>query len=404
MTESLDTKPPRFRRILFSALAVLTSLIALEIVLQGAASVSALAAALLDRHAGLLLPDDRLIHRPNPAYPEHDAWGFRNAALPDRAFAVALGDSQTYGAMVPRDDAWPQQLAGATGQPVYNMAFGGYGAGEASLLLDQALELDPEWVFLGLYAGNDLFDAYELAYKTETLSRLRSDAPATLALVVTAENMGAIESVFRETHSTRASVKQWFAQYSKLYGLARAVRNTARGSAFQETEPEWASVLEQRVTHPEWVVFDDGTSPTILTPAYRSVALDREDPRIEEGKRITLALFTEMSKRCAEAGAQFAVVALPTKEFVYQDLVRASGSEIDVTLAKLWQDEAAFWEACRGFCAGDGIPFIDTLTQLRASLQEGRRPFRRDGDGHLTPEGNRVVRDTVRVRIAPNET
>ena len=43
------------------------------------------------------LKDPRLGIRPNPAFWDHDANGYRNASVPAEAFVVAMGDSQTYG-------------------------------------------------------------------------------------------------------------------------------------------------------------------------------------------------------------------------------------------------------------------------------------------------------------------
>ena len=401
MTDSNTTRLRRSRRIVFPAIALLVSALALEVFLQVVALILPQAAAVLDRHAGLLLPDPVLIHRPNPAYPEHDEWGFRNAAVPEHAFAVALGDSQTYGAMVPRDDAWPQQLAQSTESPVYNMAFGGYGAGEASVLLNQALQLQPQWVLFGLYAGNDLFDAYELAYKTSTLQAIRSDDPEVIAAIDAAESNGAIESAFRETHSIRASLKQWFGDHCKLYGLARAIRNTSRGSAWQEDDADWDTIVEQKESHPEWVLFEYDANPTTMTPRYRLLALDRNDPRIREGERITLAQIQDIAEQCTVAGAQFVLVPLPTKELAYQHRVEMSGNAIDPVLQQLWRNESAFWEACETVCTKNEIPVIDTLSPLRHSIEQGERPFRRDSDGHLTSLGNRIVSDAIQDYVAP---
>jgi hypothetical protein len=45
----------------------------------------------------MTIPDARLGHRLNPAYPGHDVRGWRNQVPLDAADIVALGDSQTYG-------------------------------------------------------------------------------------------------------------------------------------------------------------------------------------------------------------------------------------------------------------------------------------------------------------------
>src|SRR5688572_30586092 len=51
------------------------------------------------------VPDERLGHRPNPDKPGHDRKGFRNPEVPAKADIIALGDSQTYGTGVQRDEA-----------------------------------------------------------------------------------------------------------------------------------------------------------------------------------------------------------------------------------------------------------------------------------------------------------
>ena len=51
---------------------------------------------------------------------------------------VAIGDSQTYGMAVRREQAWPQQIETLSGRTVYNMSFGGYGLVEGLALLEEA--------------------------------------------------------------------------------------------------------------------------------------------------------------------------------------------------------------------------------------------------------------------------
>ena len=40
----------------------------------------------------------------------HDAWGFRNARIPERVDVIAIGDSQTYGVSAAEDEIWPAWL------------------------------------------------------------------------------------------------------------------------------------------------------------------------------------------------------------------------------------------------------------------------------------------------------
>jgi hypothetical protein len=47
--------------------------------------------------------------------------------VPGEAAIITLGDSLTYGSTVSAGQVWPRQLAGMLGEPVYNMAFPGWG-------------------------------------------------------------------------------------------------------------------------------------------------------------------------------------------------------------------------------------------------------------------------------------
>ena len=131
--------------------------------------------------------DDVLGARPNPAYPGHDARGFRNPEAWDRVDIVVLGDSQTYGTGVAMNEAWPSRLRVATGRRVYSMAYPGYGPLQESLLLDEALRLEPRVVVATLYAGNDLFDAFRHVYGGDSVPGLRSADPTVVAAVADLE-------------------------------------------------------------------------------------------------------------------------------------------------------------------------------------------------------------------------
>ena len=63
------------------------------------------------------------------------------ASVPEVAFVVALGDSQTYGTGVRREENWPHRLQETIGRPVYGISCGGWGPVQGFLLMDQALAL-----------------------------------------------------------------------------------------------------------------------------------------------------------------------------------------------------------------------------------------------------------------------
>ena len=131
---------------------------------------------------GLLIPDTALGHRGNPSYfLEHDRRGYRNERAVAKADIAVLGDSQTYGDGASRANAWPQQLAALTGYSVYNMGMGGWGPVQYRTVLDDALALEPRVILVGLYFGNDLYDAYHMAYHSPSGADLR-DPTVTVAL------------------------------------------------------------------------------------------------------------------------------------------------------------------------------------------------------------------------------
>jgi hypothetical protein len=111
----------------------------------------------------LVLEDPELGFRFAPDRGELDAWGFRNARVPERAEIVCLGDSQTYGVGVRADEAWPAVLARESGASVYTMAQGGYGPLQALVLAERAEALSPRVIVFALYLGNDVQDAWGFA-------------------------------------------------------------------------------------------------------------------------------------------------------------------------------------------------------------------------------------------------
>ena len=171
---------PRKRRSLFALLTLLLSLLVLELLLHGLARVVPRVDALLSSPWHTIphtIKDDRLGKRPNPAYPEHDRKGFRNARVPSQVDIVALGDSQTYGAGVKPQEAWPRQLESLSGASVYSIAYGGYGPTHSLILWEEAVALRPKVIIEALYSGNDLYDSFNHVYNQQQLPRLKSSDP-----------------------------------------------------------------------------------------------------------------------------------------------------------------------------------------------------------------------------------
>jgi len=396
--------PALRRRVAFGGVTALAVVRALELLLRLAAWSSERIEAQLSAGLERALPDRRLGTRPNPALPDHDAAGWRNAGRPERAAIVAIGDSQTYGDGVPREDAWPQRLGRDLGRSSYNLALGGYGPVQYLRLVDDALELSPELVAVAVYAGNDLADAYAAVHERGLAPELLPDPAARAALAAAAAQRDELAEAWRATAAARRGpVRQALRDYvtdpierhSRLFGLGRALARrvipapAASAAASHESWDRYA----QRVASADpnlLFAFRDAVAATVLTPAARAAVLDPTDPRIEEGIRITLAALELAGERCGDR-SRLVVVGIPTKELVFAEHVSASGVAAPPVYTRLVEDERAFWSRLGNLLAERRISFVDTAPALRAALDRGDAPYPPDWDGHPGPAGNAAI-------------
>jgi hypothetical protein len=402
------TPPTRARRALLGVCLAVIVYAGLEAALWVSERTSARAAAVL-WGASRVVPDARLGQRPNPRLPELDAAGWRNASRPQRAHAVAIGDSQTYGDEVAREDAWPQQLAKRSGREVYNLSLGGYGPVEYERLLDEALALSPSLVLVGFYAGNDLADAYLSAYPRALAPGLRSADPQQVERCEALDARSDLKADWERTNAARKGRSsnafrrglERFEDASRVLALLRAVvyavhppdpRDYADVGAddFDELRARAAEAGDDLL-----LPFSAPPLRTVLTPAARRAVVDTGDPRVEEGLRIGLEALLRMQQRCAEAGCRLAVVGIPSKELVFAERVRASGGAVPTALAELALRETLVWERIRAALAHAGVPLVDTLPQLRAQVASGRNPYRDDWNGHPIALGNAAIAEAV---------
>ncbi len=379
----------RVKAMAFSLIAMGLLVVFLEIFLQTAALFSSRVHAFLDRAGGKTIKDNILGHRPNPDFPDHDAWGFRNKDVPETVTVVAMGDSLTYGAMVAPEDAWPQQFQKVSGISTYNLAYGGYGPAHMLLLLDKALSLQPKSVILGFYAGNDLFDCFKAVYHQDALTEYRSTDEKLLEAISQAKSSAPFVPAFQ---SLTAYGRELLKNECALYGFARGVRNTLRGSVEQYEDSSWESTKSKaRGMH----TIDTDKAKTVFRGAHRLKALNSEDVRIQEGHRIALSVIEKMKVRLSQEGVEFAVLLFPTKELVFAPLVKEVDENIPSSYLKMVDCEERMWEETKAFFKEKRIEYIDLLPTLRDSLDRGVQPYRKDSDGHLNPLGCKAVAELL---------
>ena len=377
--------------------------------------------------------------RPNRANPGIDAQGWRNARALDAADIVVLGDSMEYGWGVAPQSAWPQRLGQILQRPVYQMAFGGYGPGQYLLLFDEAASLRPKVVIAAYYLGNDLHDAYSLAYHTgdnaHTLpnatlrvlaskdSKVREAIRAAEAVdpgllrsgyvgcydrqEITDPHLQQVHDVLsipplgRPVHSSvpprvpahsesiRASLRSLL-RHSMAYRVARRAFDQAAQRLVPSPAADYGSPL--------CVHFRDDRLKTVFSPGLRLIALDRSDPRIVEGERISLLAYQALAARCRLAGIHFYVAMIPTKETAFRPRAEPL-LQHELYLRDLWDAEAGARARAFGFFGQVHIDTIDALPALQALIVSGINPYHENWDGHPVALGYDAIARAVAERL-----
>ena len=440
------TKPQaeaRKRRLLLRvAVAGAVFLLAGELLLQAAVHLSPRVRWTLlppwqqrlpEERAKLTIPhtidDPRFGCRGNPAHPNHDRWGFHNAAVPDSADIVAIGDSHTYGALLSHEQAWPAVLHRLSAKRVYNMSLGGWGPVEYMMSVDQALSLEPKVVLFGVYFGNDLFDCFRAVYVRGAASELAD--PRAKVELARIEAEGDLRSqatrLFWVPEHTAppeagagglASARFWVADHCRLYALARLVKNACSPTQVQaapftpDSDEAWQYAVRWAAGHEEdCAVMDLGQVRTVLTAPYRHVALNLEDPRINEGLNLACKALRAAADKCRAQGVQPVILLLPTKELVFsvltpEDMPTASAQESGQSsypgLAQLVSAELAVRRRLTSHLDEHDIAWIDTLPALRACFDTpGAQPYPASMDGHPNAVGQQIIARTVQTFLPP---
>jgi hypothetical protein len=386
----------------FSLITVLLTIVVAEGILNLlSARIPSVNAVLTRTRIQTAIIDSILGWRGNPDHPEHDRLGFRNRDVPRDMAIIALGDSQTYGLGIKREEAWPQQLERLIGQRTYGLAFPGWGPIQSLTLLERELPVQPRLVISALYAGNDLADAYLAVYPRGLHQELRSTDERVLRAIADRDRRppweNEIVNPVINPNSSRPdparAAPNFSVENTRLYGLWRAVQRANRRPE-QDDEPPRGT--DRRP------LFDNGRLRTILNPYDRLTLLDLSDPRIAEGLRLTLASIAAQREHARAQGAGFTVLLIPTKELAFQSAVDGSSTAALTkfrTLRTLANRETIFWDTIRAELTSSGIPYIDALPMLRTQIESGIQLYPESWDGHPNPAGQRVLAELIRADL-----
>ena len=350
------------------------------------------------------IADKKLGWRAHPGHPEHDRRGFRNPQVPEQVTVVAIGDSQTYGLGVDREEPWPQQLKALLGLDTYNKAYGGYGPLHHLLLLDEALALNPSIVIATLYTGNDFYDTFRFVYKGGGFPELQTKDPKTIEVVeeaqrLTMEYRKLPKLTGEQQDSNRPhGLRVFLSENSKVWAVGRATKRLLLSGANAEPKsiPTWEELKANADAHPsEFAILEYGNLRTILTPDYRLLALDMDSQMIVEGMRLSMEGFRLMKERADAAGVAFAVLVIPTKELAFKDVIGPAGLSNDKCLARLIENEELALARAIAFLEEHDIPTMDARPYLAEKIARGEQPYPIDEDGHPNAMGHRIIAQCV---------
>jgi lysophospholipase L1-like esterase len=329
----------------------------------------------------------------------HDANGFRNDAVSQHVDIVALGDSQTWGVNVAREDAWPQQLSTISGRSVYNMALGGFGPVQYRILIPEALRLSPKIIVVGFYLGNDIYDAYKMAYQYEAHRGLRSSKVHDLSVDTVGLSAHSFWNEEKQFHhnfgrSSFSGLSFWLREH---LALGRLLNRTGLWPGSQDIDYEidkrWA------MEYPDHgAVCEEPGRETVLTTAYRLAGLDIDEPRNAEGLRIAKQLLAQIQNEVDAKQVKLMVLLLPTKETVYATAQSGKmGGKIgnDPTYQKLVEMERRVRSEMLTMCQAERIQCIDTLPYLTDALDRGERLYPTTTESHPNARGYLVVASAV---------
>lgn len=197
---------------------------------------------------------------------------------------------------------------------------------------------------------------------------------------------------------TKLSIRKFFSDYSKVYGLLRRFRFEFRRKLEPFQDP-WVSAKESAGAHPAYTqIFNNGQFRTIFTPQYRFSVLNLKDPRILEGFKISLRAIKRMNEICRHKDIRFLVVLIPTKELVFSELPNNPSGAYNI----LTDSEVKFRMITKDFFERNRIEYLDVLPALLRQLDNGNQPYKVSWDGHPNEKGHSAIARLIRKYLKEN--
>ena len=322
--------------------------------------------------------DEILGFRIQPGTGAHDKWGFRNKIVPQKANYITIGDSHTYGISAKASDSWPSYIERISGKVTYNLSLPGYGPVEYYYLLENnVFELNPDTVFVGLYLGNDLLNAFDSVYSNEHWAFLRNKNIQT-------KKINRKKNKYEDTFFHR--LRHFLPGNSVIY---RLISSSVMGDQLRQLRRLYKG---QDIIMYENSIFNIDTG---FLPEVRLKALDLSDLEVSEGLRITIELINKMNSLCNQENIELIVVIIPTKESVYSEFIENNYSLPDSDLINdVIKNEREINKLIKSDLNRYRIKYVDVLPFLMAKTHS-EQLYPENFGGHVNKNGYKIIATSV---------
>ena len=324
----------------------------------------------------------------------HDINGYHNPdSVLDEYDIVALGDSHTHGELYNFSNTWPKNLSGMLDKTVYNMGVHGYGTAQYYYLIDQALSFKPKLVVMGLYLGNDIFNAYDLVYQNDLWKDYRlngfvNDKPYAVGEL---KKMNTPFKSLRDWMRSKSALYQFFGNRTRKFREKAGISSPREvGTSDWTTNDPDASLL-----------FDDQEIKTLFWVGSRIKGIDLENKNIEEGLRLSLNFLDLINQKASSSNVKLLVALMPTKETVYVSKTEKMAQD-NAYYKKILINEKEIKKRILDACAEKGILCFDMLPGMQQALLDGVKLYKEDWDEHPDNSGYKQYARTIADYINKN--
>ncbi len=287
--------------------------------------------------------------------------GFRDNPPAAPVYAVAAGDSQTWGTYVAADQTWPKQLEAEVGAPVINMGVLGYGPIQYRIVTEKyALPVHPRVVLWGFFAGNDFTDSTDYAeWEKAGKSYTGLEKPQT-------------------------GMRDFLSRHVRLYEL---IKFALRAGIYSRRGATEQALTVPTAGGPDWTFYPD---------VLERLA-DGRRPDVAEGWSLTQKALRDAQNATRAADARLVVVIIPPKELVYWDvLLRGRVAEPSA------YDLAEPVRTLMAFCATQGLDCLNLTPAFLEHTARGEELYFRE-DAHLNPAGHQLTAQLIKDYLKQQE-